>query len=126
MTTVRKSPVRPQRSPSKKRLEGVLKWVSETPRAGKEQKLSSSIGQLIENLGYSERLSEQKAVEIWAEVVGPGIAAISRATEITDGVLKVQVVNPSWKQELGFMTDQIRFQLNRALGRDLVTKIKLY
>ncbi len=115
---------RPKKNPSKKRLEGFFKWEKETPRVEREQRLGTALGCLVEAMGYSERLSEQKAVEIWPEVVGSLIADVSHAESISHGTLKVSVQSPSWKQELAYMSEQIRVKLNQALGRELVSKIR--
>jgi len=113
-----------KRSPSGKRPEGFRQWEKEVPRIEREQKLGGAIGRLIEGLGYSERLSEQKAVELWPSVAGEGISAVSRAVGINDGVLTVRVRNSVWRNELVYLADEIRARLNGELGRELVKKIK--
>lgn len=112
------------KNPSKKRLEGFLKWEAEAPRLDCNVLLGAALGRLIDRLGYSERLAEQEALHIWATIVGEQIASVTTARLIKDGVLKVEVSNPSWKQELGYLSPEIVARLNTRLGRPLVLAIR--
>ena len=114
----------PKRNPSRKHLEGFRQWEKETPRIERESSLGAVVGRLVDRMGYGARLSEQKAVEVWPEVVGETIAAVTKAISIKEGTLKVKVLNATWKNELFYDRDQIRSKLNRVLKRELVTEIK--
>ena len=59
------------------------------------------------------RLDLASAVAEWPAVVGPQIAAVTRATAVTpDGVLMVRVATHAWATELGLMTPRILARLN--------------
>lgn len=105
-------------------MEGFLKWEDETPRLENEQLLGGTLRRLIDYLGVGERLADQRVVEIWPEIVGEKIAAVTRARSIKFGVLTVEVVNPSWRQELSYMAPDILAKLNRTIGHSLVKKLK--
>ena len=80
---------------------------------------------VLRGLGLERRLDEQRAVQAWAEVVGPAIAAQSQAAEIRDGVLFVDVATNVWMQELGLLREGIVLRLNARLGAEVVRKIVL-
>ncbi len=115
---------RTKRNPSRKRLEGFLKWENETPRRESEQDLGSTLARLVDYLGMGGRLHEQRAVEIWPEVVGDAIAAVTKAISIKNGILTIEVVNPSWRQELSYLAPDILSKVNRTLGNSLVKKLR--
>jgi len=83
------------------------------------------IRQLLQRHGLDRRLEEYRTVGLWPEVVGPMIAAQSRAVEIRDGTLFVHVDSNVWMQELGILRDEIAARLNARLGAPHVRKILL-
>lgn len=83
------------------------------------------VAQILRRLGLDRRFEEYRAVLGWAEVVGPQIAAQSRAAAVRDGVLFVEVASNVWMQELGLLRDNIMERLNAHLGKPLVRKIVL-
>ena len=62
--------------------------------------------------------------KVWDEAVGKAIAANAQPLWIKDGRLRVKVSDPIWLQELGFVEQTIRENLNKKLGRKAVTKIE--
>jgi predicted nucleic acid-binding Zn ribbon protein len=80
---------------------------------------------LLRRLGLDRRLLEYRAVEAWPEVVGPVIAAQTRAVSVREGVLFVDVASSVWMQELGILRDSIVERLNARLGEPRVRKIVL-
>lgn len=116
--------VKPKKNPSKKRLEGFLKWENETPRLENEQLLGGTLRRLVDYLGVTARLNEQRVIEFWPDIVGEKIAAVTHARSIKFGVLTIEVVNPSWRQELAYMAPEILTKLNRTMGYSLVKRLK--
>jgi predicted nucleic acid-binding Zn ribbon protein len=83
------------------------------------------VQRLLRQLGLERRMEEYRAVEAWAEVVGPAIAAQAHAVGVRDGVLFVDVASNVWMQELGLLRDSIAERLNAHLGAPLVRKVVL-
>jgi len=83
------------------------------------------IQQILRRLGLDKKLAEYRAVEAWAEVVGPAVAAQAHATAIRDGVLFVDVASNVWMQELGLLRESIIERMNVRLGAPLVRKVVL-
>lgn len=63
--------------------------------------------------GLRKRLDLAQVVEAWPDLVGPQIAAATRALAVTpDGTLLVRVATNAWATELGLMTPRILTRVN--------------
>lgn len=79
----------------------------------------------LRKAGLKRRLAQTRAVDVWAEVVGPQAARVTTAEGVTaDGVLRVRVATGAWLQELQLQSPQILRKLaergtpvNRILWR---------
>ncbi len=83
------------------------------------------VDQLLKGLGIDERVQQYRALVIWDEVVGPQIAARTRPVRIRDGVLEVNVDQPTWMQQLQLMKPKILTRLNAELGEAPIREIFL-
>ena len=64
--------------------------------------------------GLGKRLDVSQVVDRWAEVVGPQIAAVTRAEAVNaEGTLWVRVASSAWANELSLMAPRILGQLNQ-------------
>src|SRR5262245_59053500 len=84
-----------------------------------ERKTPSQLGELLgrflEREGLAERVDLAGAVDRWAEVVGPKVAAVTRAEAVSpDGILWVRVTSSSWATELSLMAPRILGRLNEG------------
>jgi predicted nucleic acid-binding Zn ribbon protein len=61
---------------------------------------------------------------LWDEVVGDMVARNARPVWIKKGRLRVKVSDPIWLQELSFMEESLRSNLNKRLGRKAIDKIE--
>jgi predicted nucleic acid-binding Zn ribbon protein len=63
--------------------------------------------------GLARRIDLAQMVDEWPKLVGPQIAAVTRAESVTpDGVLRVRVVSAAWANELSLMMPKIMARLN--------------
>lgn len=63
--------------------------------------------------GLARRIDLAQVVEEWPRLVGPQIAAVTRADSVTpDGILRVRVVSAAWANELSLMMPKIMAKLN--------------
>ena len=99
--------------------------MGEARARGPLEQVGPLVQRLLRRLGLDRQMDEQRAVEAWAEVVGPAIAAQARAAGVRDGVLFVDVTSNVWMQELGLLRDGITDRLNAHLGAPLVRKVVL-
>ena len=83
------------------------------------------VDKLLKGFGLDERLQQYRALIIWEDVVGPQIAARTRPVRIREGVLEVNVDQPTWRQQLQLMKPKILVQLNAKLGKATIKDIYL-
>ena len=82
-------------------------------RSKRPTPLAQALDAWISRSGMVKRLDLASAVAEWAGVVGPQVAAVTRAVAVTpDGVLTVRVATHAWASELGLMTPRILARLN--------------
>ena len=75
--------------------------------------LGQALDACIARSGMTKRLDLAAAVESWPELVGPQIAAVTRAVAVTpDGTLLVRVASHAWATELGLMAPRILTRVN--------------
>ncbi len=75
--------------------------------------LAEALDAWIARSGLRKRLDLAEVVEAWPELVGPQIAAVTRALAVTpDGTLLVRVATNAWATELGLMTPRILARVN--------------
>lgn len=87
--------------------------------------LSGPLSTLLRRAEASYPDRAHKVWEVWEESVGPDVAKRSYPLSFRRGRLVVAVSAAAWMQELSFLRELIRDSLNRALGADLVTDIRL-
>lgn len=62
----------------------------------------------------------------WPEIVGDATAAHAEPTSLKAGVLRVRTDSPSWATEVGYLRDEIKLRANRAVGRALVSEVRVW
>ena len=83
--------------------------------------ISGALKKLIKKEGLESEINQQKAIDLWEEVVGQKIKENTEPTEVKFGVMTVKTKNSVWKQELQFQKKDIMKSLNKKL---IKTKIK--
>jgi len=87
------------------------------PRLKQAARASELVDKMLKGLGLDERLQQYRALIIWEKVVGPQIAARTRPVRIREGILEINVDQPTWMQQLQLMKPKILVQLNAELGK---------
>jgi hypothetical protein len=59
----------------------------------------------------------------WPLVCGSAVADRTRATNFTDGILRIEVADPGWKRELQSLAPRYLATINQYLGQ-CVTRIE--
>jgi predicted nucleic acid-binding Zn ribbon protein len=78
---------------------------------------------VVRDLGLGKKLSEQRAVIEWPDVVGERVAAHSRATRVDAGRLFVEVDSSVWAQELSLMRRRILREMNERIGKGVIETV---
>jgi len=79
--------------------------------------------EVIANLGLAKKLSEQRAVVDWADVVGEKVARHSRAIRVDRGRLFVEVDSSVWAQELSLMKRRILREISKRAGDGVIDNV---
>ena len=62
--------------------------------------IGKALDSFIKNSKIEKGLDQNKALLIWADVVGDKIAENSEARSVNSGVITVRAKTPAWRQEL--------------------------
>ena len=86
--------------------------------------ISGTLKKLIKKEGFENEINQQKAVDLWGEVVGQKIKENTEPIEVQFGVMIVKVKNSVWKQELQFQKDDIIKSLNKKLIKTMIKDLR--
>jgi predicted nucleic acid-binding Zn ribbon protein len=87
------------------------------------ERIGDVLRALLDRLPVRERLREYAVWPHWQEAVGATIAQHARPVRIRRGMLCVAVDSAVWMQELQFLKESIREQLNARAGTDVVSDL---
>lgn len=85
-------------------------------RYNRTQAVGSLISERLTRLGFDTKVREYMAPSVWAEMVGPQVAAATEVEKVKDGVLYIRTRSGMWAQELTFYKEDILRRLNRRIG----------
>lgn len=104
-----------------------MTWKPLNPQVHEEDppQLGSSLDRLSRSLGAASGRSLQTVFSRWAEVVGEPVAANVRPSRLRDGILVVEVSNPSWATEVRWLAPQILARLSAAAGEEVATEVQV-
>jgi predicted nucleic acid-binding Zn ribbon protein len=91
-------------------------------RKAAPRSLSSALEQLSATLAPATTLA--RVQEVWADAVGPAVAAAARPSAERDGVLTVLCEAAVWAQELTLMESGLIAQINAALGAETIRELR--
>ena len=86
--------------------------------------IQKAIKSFLKNTGLENGVAQQKAIEVWCEVVGEKVAKNTNAESIEHGTLTVKTKNPVWRQELLFQKKEIIKTLNKKLKKNIIKEIR--
>jgi predicted nucleic acid-binding Zn ribbon protein len=83
------------------------------------------LGELLHQFGLVDRLKEFDAVNCWAEVVGEQVASHTKAKDVRDGALIVEVSSSAWRNQLFYLKAELIEQINKKIGKKVIHDIML-
>lgn len=93
-------------------------------RGDKPERVKAVLDRVLEERGFAGRLAQGRVVSEWPDLVGPHIAAVTRAEVVAaSGVLVVSVKTHGWMSELALMERDILAAVNRATPQNPIRKI---
>jgi len=94
-------------------------------RPDRARPVAELLEKVMRNLGLSERLNEAQILGAWKEIVGDFIASHSCPSRLRDGVLYVQVIQPTVHYELDrIWKPQIVKKLKARFGAKVIREVK--
>jgi len=75
--------------------------------------VGEALGKLLQTLGLRERVSEAQILSAWRDIVGDFIAEHSCPSRLQDGILYVQVIQPT-----------VHYELDRVWKPEIVKRLK--
>jgi predicted nucleic acid-binding Zn ribbon protein len=89
----------------------------------KPRLIGEVLAELLHQYGLNDRVKEFDAVNSWAEVVGEDIARRTKAANVRDGALIVEVSNSTWRNELFYLKADIIEKINQRIGKKIIHDI---
>jgi len=83
------------------------------------------LGELLQQFGLADRLKEFDAINCWAEVVGEQVASHTKAKDVRDGALIVEVSSSAWRNQLFYLKAELIEQINKKIGKKVIHDIML-
>tara|TARA_B100000900_G_C20335596_1_gene616025 strand:- start:429 stop:704 length:276 start_codon:yes stop_codon:yes gene_type:complete len=88
------------------------------------QHIGKSLKNFLKNSGLEKIIDQQNIIELWGDVVGENISKNAKAKSIEYGVLKVETVSSTWRQELYLQKNEIINKLNERIKKKIIKDIK--
>ncbi len=86
------------------------------PRAKRELPVADAITAALKLRGLSDEIRAGRLVTEWTTLVGPRIAARTRADGIVERTLTIEVATSAWLHELNLIRPQLTRDLTQRLG----------
>ena len=86
--------------------------------------IAKALKKLIKKQGMEKEINQQKASDVWGEVVGKKIKEHTEPKEVRFGVLIVKTSSPVWRQELQFQKKNIVDSINKKLKKTTIKDIR--
>lgn len=95
------------------------------PRTDRAVPVADAVRKVMEGFGLNERLQEAQVLQFWKEIVGDFIAGHSCPSRLKDGILYVQVVQPTVHYELDrIWKPEILKKLKKKFGSRVIRDIR--
>ena len=88
------------------------------------RQLGHGLGRIVTSM-TSSRGPMVQVLEHWDDLVGEAVARHARPKRLNDGVLVVEVDDPSWATQLRFLSEQLTNGLNERLGSAAIVRVDL-
>ncbi len=79
---------------------------------------------MLRKFGIDNAIAQNKALNIWSEIVGVSVSKNTVAEKVEHGVIIVKVSSPVWRQELYFQKKDIVKKINNSIGKNVIRDIR--
>ena len=88
------------------------------------------VGDVLEGVGARFGLAHAGRIgrlwRSWREVAGEAVAAHAEPTSLRQGVLRIRADSPLWATEIGYLSEEIKAEVNAFLGDHLVHEVRVW
>lgn len=92
-------------------------------RKSNTQSIREILSEVMKEEKLNKGLLEHRAIALWAEVLGPTVAKVTRQIYFQHGILYVHLQSSIIRNELQMLKGKIIARLNEAVGDVAVTDI---
>jgi len=86
--------------------------------------ISAVLDNFLKKTRLSDGVNQQKAVEVWPEIVGNKIAENADAVSVERGVLFIRTSSSAWSQELQLKKKEILLKINKKVGKKTIKDMR--
>jgi predicted nucleic acid-binding Zn ribbon protein len=87
-----------------------------TTRGTGPVRLGDVLGGVLRQHGLEDQVKRMAALDLWAEVVGEHIAAVTHARSVAEGTLVVEVRSSGWLMELNMIKGDLLARVNARMA----------
>lgn len=88
------------------------------------QSIAEILDQVKKEQNMEGKLLEMRALEIWDEVVGSSISALTVCKDIRNGEMRLRIASAPLRHEIMMSKPKIMDKINRRLGKEVVKDIR--
>ena len=88
--------------------------------------ISDLLNMYLRREGLETPLLQKRAIDAWDTIMGAPITRYTGEKFIKNQTLFVKITNPALRQDLSMMRTRIVQRINQAVGRQVITDVKVY
>lgn len=92
-------------------------------RRGKAESVGDVLRKFLRQEGIETPLNQFRAIQMWNELLGPGIAPYTGKVYIKNQSLYVEIKSPALKGNLMMERERLIQRLNEAVGAQVINRI---
>lgn len=85
--------------------------------------IAEIIGDFMQQEDIESAVLEHKALQLWGNVVGPGVNRMTTERYVDDGVITVKISSAALRNDLMLSRSSIIEQLNNLVGKPVIKEI---
>ena len=88
--------------------------------------ISDLLNMYLRREGLETPLLQKRAIDAWDNIMGDMITRYTGEKFIKNQTLFVKITNPALRQDLSMMRTRIVQRINKAVGSQIITDVKVY
>ena len=85
--------------------------------------IAEIIGDFMQQEDIETTVLEHKALNLWGQVVGPGVNRLTTERYVDDGVITVKIASAALRNDLMLSRSHLIAQLNQLVGKPVIKEI---